>query len=238
MSGPVRHHRSIRKLIGRALPPAVLLALAATLAFALQVRQVRVSGTHRFPAREVENILRSALGSPTIAARAGALRSKVRAVPWVEDATVRVSLDGVVTCAVVERVPVAVAADGGVLRLVDREGRLLTTVESASSLLLLAGFAPFPEERAASLAAVPALEHAWGGKLERADRLGPHDIALHFADGSPAVLADPDRPEELSSARRVLAAWTAKQPAPLRLDARIPGRVAVLPAPPAPQGEE
>jgi len=142
------------------------------------VRQVRVSGTRRFPARDVENVLRTALGSPTITTRAGTLRARVRAVPWVDDATVRVSLDGVVTCAVVERVPVAVAVDAGVRRLVDREGRLLTTVESVSSLLLLTGFAPFPEERETLLAVVPALEQAWGGKLEHAERVGPHDVAL------------------------------------------------------------
>ncbi len=238
MSGQVRHHRPIRKLVGRTLPLAALLALIATFALTLQVRQVRVSGTRRFPARDVENVLRTALGSPTITTRAGTLRARVRAVPWVDDATVRVSLDGVVTCAVVERVPVAVAVDAGVRRLVDREGRLLTTVESVSSLLLLTGFAPFPEERETLLAVVPALEQAWGGKLEHAERVGPHDVALHFADGSPTVLADPDQPEELAGARRVLAAWTARQTVPLRLDARVPGRVAVLPASIPPEEEE
>ena len=216
MSGQVRHHRPIRKLVGRTLPLAALLALIATFALTLQVRQVRVSGTRRFPARDVENVLRTALGSPTITTRAGTLRARVRAVPWVDDATVRVSLDGVVTC----------------------EGRLLTTVESVSSLLLLTGFAPFPEERETLLAVVPALEQAWGGKLEHAERVGPHDVALHFADGSPTVLADPDQPEELAGARRVLAAWTARQTVPLRLDARVPGRVAVLPASIPPEEEE
>jgi len=89
----------------------------------------------------------------------------------VDDATVRVSLDGVVTCAVVERVPVAVAVDAGVRRLVDREGRLLTTVESVSSLLLLTGFAPFPEERETLLAVVPALEQpGWKARARRTRR--------------------------------------------------------------------
>ena len=236
MSGPVRHRRPFRKLVGRAVLPAVGLALTATLAAALQVREVRVSGSHRFPARDVEGVLRSALGTPTIAARAGALRAKVRAIPWVADAAVRVSLDGVVTCSIVERVPVAIAVDGGVRRLVDGAGHLLTTVDSGSSLLQLNGFAPYPEERETLLAAVAALERAWGGKLEWADRIGPHDVGLHFANVSPIVLADPERPEDLVGARHVLAAWIARQPVPLRLDARIGGRVAVLPAPGPPEG--
>lgn len=237
MSGPHRHRHTLRRLLRRTVPALVTLALTATLAVALQVREVRVVGARRFPARDVETVLRSALGSPTIATRAGALRTRVRAVPWVEDATVRVSLDGVVTCTVVERVPVAVEVDAGVQRLVDREGRLLTTIESASLLLRLDGFGPFPEEREALLGVVPALEHAWGGRLERADRVGPHDVALHFADTPPPVLADPRRPEELVAARRVFAAWTVKRPVPLRVDARLVGRVAVLPAPVAPKRE-
>jgi hypothetical protein len=206
------------------------------LAAALQVREVRVLGAHRFNSRDVEAVLRSALGSPTIATRAGALRDRVRAVPWVADATVRVSLDGVVTCAVLEREPVAVAVDSGVFRLVDREGRLLASVSSTPGLLRLDGFAPFPEERSAFLAARSDLERAWGAGIEVAQRLGPHDVALQFAGTSPAILADPGRSAELIAARRVLAAWSAKRPVPIRLDARVAGRVAVLPAPDVAEG--
>ncbi|MBZ5588059.1 MAG: FtsQ-type POTRA domain-containing protein [Acidobacteriia bacterium] len=237
MSAPRRHRHPVRRFLRRALPALVTLAATATLAVALQVREVRVVGARRFAARDVESVLRSALGSPTVATRASALRAKVRAVPWVEDATVRVSLDGVVTCAVVERVPVAVEVDAGVRQLVDREGRLLATIEAASSLLRLEGFGPFPEERETLLAVVPTLEGAWGGKLERVERVGPHDVALHFAEISAPVLADPGRPEELVTARRVFTAWTAKRSVPLRLDARLAGRVAVLPGQVAPEGE-
>ena len=235
MSGP--HLHPLRRFLRRILPAVVTLALTATLAVALQVREVRVLGAQRFPARDVETVLRAALGSPTIATRAGALRAGVRAVPWVADATVRVSLDGVVTCLLVEREPVAIAVDEGICWLVDREGRLLATVDSSSPLPRLEGFASFPEERSTLLAARPALERAWGASIESAKRLGPHDVALHFGDTSPPVLADPGRPEELVAARRVFAAWTAKRPVPLRLDARLVGRVAVLPAPIASKGE-
>ncbi len=235
MSGPVRHRRPLRRIVGRAAVGAVILALTATLAVALQVRQVRVVGARRFPARDVESVLRPSLGSPTIAARAASLRAVVRTVPWVADATVRISLDGVVTCTVEERAPVAVALDSGVRRLVDREGRILGNAEAAPALLELDGFAPYPEERRALLAQVPALERAWGGRLERVERVGPHDVALHFAGTAPVVLGDPDRPEGLAAARRVLAAWTASRPTPVRLDARVAGRVAVLPAPDAPE---
>jgi cell division septal protein FtsQ len=231
MSGIVRHRRLLRRLATRALPALLVLALTATLAVALQIRQVRVTGTHRFPAREAETVLRSALGTPTIAARASELRASVRALPWVADATVRISLDGLVSCAIVERTPVAIAVDPGVRQLLDGEGRLLAPAGAGGNLLELDGFAAYPEERAAVLAAATQLERCWNDRLQRIERVGPHDIALGFAGTPFPVLADPESPQSLVPARRVLDAWLAsRRSAPLRVDARVPGRVAVLPA--------
>jgi hypothetical protein len=235
VSGPVRHRGPLwRRLFTRALQGAVVLALTAAIAVALQVRQVRVSGARHFPARDIETVLRTALGSPTVATRAGALRTSVLAVPWVADATVQVSLDGVVTCSVTEREPVAVAVDAGVRRLVDREGRILAPAAGDTSLLELDGFAPFPEERAVLLAAVPVLERTWGARLERVERVGPSDVALHFSGTGLPVLVDPTKPAGVAAARRVLTAWAATRPSPARLDARVSGLVAVLPASPVP----
>lgn len=231
MSGIVRHRRLLRRLGTRALPGLFVLAVTATLAAALQVRQVRVTGAHRFPAREVVTVLRSALGTPTIAARASELRDSVRALPWVADATVRISLDGLVSCTIVERTPVAVAVDPGVRQLLDAEGHLLAPAGAGEDLLELDGFAAYPEERAAVLAAATQLERCWNDRLQRIGRVGPHDIALGFAGTPFPILADPESPLSLVPARKVLDAWLAsRRSVPLRVDARVPGRVAVLPA--------
>ncbi len=237
MSGPVRHRSRWQRLGARALPAFVVLAAGVAIAAALQVRDVRVSGTHRFPVREVETALRAALGTPTIATRAGALRARVLEIPWVADASVQVSLDGVVTCAVTEREPAAVAADGGVRRLVDSGGTILGPAPDGTSLLELDGFGPFPEERAAVLAAVPVCERAWGARIVSAQRIALNDVAFRFAGTPLPVLADPRRPDALREARRVLTAWTAKRPEPARIDARVAGLVAVLPAPEEPPAE-
>jgi cell division septal protein FtsQ len=232
MSGIVSQRRLARRLATRALPVLIVLALTATLAAALQVREVHVTGNHRFPAREVESVLRSALGTPTVAARASALRASVRALPWVAEANVRVSLDGLVSCSVVEREPVAIALDRGVRQLLDAEGRLLGPVDVATGLLEVEGFAAYPEERAAVLAAAAQLERSWNDRLQRIERVGAHDVALRFAGTPFPVLADPEDPGALSTARSALDAWLASgRPAPLRIDARVRGRVAVLPAP-------
>jgi cell division protein FtsQ len=222
------------RLLRTGLPLAVLLGATATLAFALQIRDVRVTGVRRFRTQEVTAVLDSALGTPTVAARAEQLRTRVRAIAWVADATVQVSLDGLVSCTVIERTPVALSCEARSCTLVDAEGRNLGAAEGALPALTLEGFAAHPEECAAVLGAAAELEQHWRGALEHVERLGPHDVALRFRDTPVSVLADPRTPGALADARAVLAAWTARAGRlPLRLDVRVPGRIAVLPAAPS-----
>jgi cell division septal protein FtsQ len=233
MSGSTRSRRRWRRTVIRLAGVVVLLGLTATIAAGLQVHELRVTGTKRFPKTDIEAILRHALGAPTIATRAESLRTRVCSVPWVADARVHMSLDGVVTCEVEERVPRAVAVDGVERMLMDSEGRLLAAAPGVVAILELHGFAAFPGERAAVLAAAAALEQAWGAALSSIVRTGPRDVELHFASTSVVVLADPARPDKLATARRVLAAWIEATGAlPERLDARAQDRVAVLPPPP------
>jgi len=231
VSGIVRHRRSWRRLAAAVAVLTAAVGLTAALATALQVRQVRVEGPSRFPTAEVERALQHALGSTALTVRAADLRALVSALPWVDDASVRVTLDGTVHCVVHERQPVAVARDGPHVRLADRQGHLLGEARGSLPALEVSGFAPFPEERAAVLDAVEKIEQAWGARIKVAERVGPADVALAFDDLPCTVLVDPSRPHQVALARRVLEAWQRDgQPMPRRLDARIDGRVAILPA--------
>jgi hypothetical protein len=110
---------------------------------------------------------------------------------------------------------------------------LLGPYSADLGLVRLDGFAPFPEERTHALAGLRSCEVAWGGRAERIERLGPHDVALHFAGDGPSVLADPASPAELAVGRQVFAAWPVNRLGVVsRIDVRVPGRVAVLPAAP------
>lgn len=239
MSWGPRRRRLLQRWMLRAGVLALLLGVTATLAAALQVREVRVEGTQRFPAEAIRQVLHSALGSPTLTVRPDDLREAVLRLPWVAEAQVRLSLDGVVACTVEERVPVAVATSRSGLELVDREGRLLFRVTSAPELPVLEGFAPYPEERAALLAAIDALGARWGTPVRRALRLGPNDVRLDFGQAQPAVVVDPAKPDNLVDARKVLAAWTITYGGPPAvLDARVARRIAVVPAPVQPLSEE
>ena len=233
MSGIVRHRHPWRRVVRYSVMTVVVAALTGTLALAVQVRRVHVTGTSLYPAREVEQVLASALGERVISTSAEELRDRTLQVPWVADAMIRLSLDGTVSCLVIERTPVAVAQDGGARQLVDASGRLLGDHEAPGQLLELRGFAPYPAERGSILATAQQLERFWGGRLVGIERLGARDVALSFADTPFVVLADPAEASLLGAARAVTAAWTEKtKAAPQRVDARVPGRVALLPAPP------
>ena len=233
MSGFVPHRRRWRRPAVRLTLGIAVVALTATLAAGLQVRAIRVAGVSRFRAAEVEAALSFAVGTPTMALRADTLRDAARAIPWVADAKVQISIDGVVSCDVVERQPVAMAVDGTIRLMVDGEGRLLGALAGEVPALELCGFAADSEGRASVLRAAPGAEKQWGASLVRAERVGPRDVLLVFADTACGALVDPSQPDGVALARRVLVAWTAEtKSVPQRIDVRVPGRVAVLPAPP------
>lgn len=232
MSGIVRHRQSWKRTVRVGLILVAGAILTTTLGMAFQVRRVLVEGTRRFGTTEVETALQPALGSMSLTVRAADLRDAVLEVPWVEEASVRVSLDGVVHCLVREREPVAVAIDGAVVSLVDATGHLMGAPHGVLPELELVDFAPFPEERATLLASLPSLQRAWGAPVRRALRLGFSNVALSFPNVSCPILVDPTSESQLRLARRVLETWQRDtHSAPQRLDARVDGRVAVLPAP-------
>lgn len=235
MSGPIRRRSRLRFLAPRLALATAAVVLTGSIAAALQVRRVMVEGVGGPVLQQVEAVLAAAVGSPTLVVRAEELRAAVlHQVSWVADAAVTVSLDGVVHCAATLRQPVAVLTGGAQPLLVDDSGRILgePMAGAPSPSLELVAYAPHPEERAALLAALPSLQATWGGQVRRAERLGPRDVALQFADSPLLVLADPSRPLGLAAGRAVLTAWERHSlPAASRLDVRVPGRVALLPAP-------
>jgi hypothetical protein len=227
-----RPTRGWRRLAARLAFPVAFLVVTATLAAALQVREVIVSGTKRFPASDIERVLLAAIGSPTVTVRPESLREAVLAVPWVAAASVRVSLDGRIECQIEEREPVAVAVSGTVRELVDASGCAIGPAGPATTLFELHGFGRRASEREDAVAAAGALALAWGAPVITIERLGPRDLAVRFADGACVVVVDPGATALLRAARRVHDAWARQVGTPpQRLDARTPGRIAILPAP-------
>jgi len=214
------------KLALPAVPLLAALAGVGVVGHAWEVRTVEVEGVRLFDPAPVRKALEEALGRPPVAASASALREKVLAIPWVEDAQVSVELSGAVRCLVRERTPAALLADGNPPQLLDATGRVLGPARGSEPLVSLVGFAPYPEERQLALALLPRLAEAWGKPVRLCQRLAARDLAVSFGEEDPLVLLDPQRPEALVRAKQVLAAWEASGQGKLaRVDVRVPGKV-------------
>ncbi|MGC8917095.1 MAG: cell division protein FtsQ/DivIB [Thermoanaerobaculum sp.] len=222
--------RATRSLRTWARALVVLLAPlgAGVLGHAWQVRKVEVVGVRFFDGKAARQVLEEALGKPPMLASASVLRDRLLALPWVEDARVTVGLDGTVRCQLRERTPVAVLTDVTPPQLVDITGRLLGPAGSNAELLALSGFAAHPEERAEILGLVKDLEKAWGQPVVACERLGSREVAVSFAQDRVTVLLDPQHPEGVAAARKVLALWDEQTLGVVaRLDVRVPGKVFV-----------
>lgn len=214
----------------KALVVPLVLVSAGVLAQAWQVHRLEVVGVRRFDAGAARKALEDALGKPPLLASASALREKLLALPWVEDAQVIVGLDGTIRCLVEERAPAGIQVDRDPPQLVDAQGKVLGPAGGDLDLPVLSGFAPYPEERERVLLVLPSLEATWGQKVTRCQRLGVREVAVSFAGEAITVVLDPQHPESLLQARRVLAAWNKANLGPIsRLDLRVPGKVFVQP---------
>ncbi len=219
--------RSSRFWAKALLVPLALLA-AGVLAQAWQVHRLEVVGVRHFDASTARQALEDTLGKPPLLASASALREKLLTVPWVEEAQVTVGLDGTIRCVLQERTPAAILIDCEPWQLVDAQGKILGPAGSELDLPMLSGFVPYPEERARVLQVLPRLASTWGEPVARCQRLGARDVAVLFASDAMTLVLDPQHPESLVHARRVLSAWNKANLGPIsRLDVRVPGKVFV-----------
>ncbi len=90
----------------------------------LKVGRVDVRGSHFLSEGEIRELMGPSVGENILGLDLEALKSRLRASPWVADATVRRTLPDTVEVQIRERVPLALAeADG--LYLMDAEGTLI-----------------------------------------------------------------------------------------------------------------
>jgi len=90
----------------------------------LKVGRVDVRGSHFLSEGEIRELMGPAVGENILVLDLEALKTRLRASPWVADATVRRTLPDTIEVQIRERVPLALAeADG--LYLMDAEGTLI-----------------------------------------------------------------------------------------------------------------
>lgn len=121
-----RHRRFRRRLLWAMIVLSVgCLVWLLTRSPALDVDHLEVHGSARTSADAVREAAAVDLGDQLLDVDAGAVRERVRSLPWVTDAAVRVHWNGLVEVFVFESEPVAVVGHAGGAMLVDAEGRVL-----------------------------------------------------------------------------------------------------------------
>ena len=220
-----------RKTYRRYGVAAALLALptvAGLAAFSpfLDVDTVRVSGTRRLTAQQVEQAANVGDG-PMVTVDTGEVQKRVAALRGVKRATVRREWPGVVVVEVVERVPVVAVPRGTTTDLYDIEAVLVDNVLSApktTPVLRVASGTPTPEVVRAAVGMLRALPRELRRDVRDLRADGPASLSFHLADGAEVVWGSGERTREKVRALTLLVAQKAK-----RYDLRVPDRPAVVP---------
>ncbi|HEY5153732.1 MAG TPA: FtsQ-type POTRA domain-containing protein [Acidimicrobiales bacterium] len=112
----------------------------------LDIDEVRATATPHVSEQQLLDASGLRPGDHLVDVDPGAVRNRLLALPWVDDATVDVDWWGTVTLAVTERTPVAAISDGaGAFVLADATGRALTTLPVGADLggaIIVDGVAP------------------------------------------------------------------------------------------------
>ena len=148
-----RQRRRRLWLAGAAAVVAVIaLVWFVTHSALLDVDHIRATATTHVSEQDLLDASGLHPGDRLVDVDPGAVRNRLLALPWVQDATVDVDWWGTVNLAVSERTPVAAISDGaGAFVLADASGRALTTLPVGADLggaIIVDGIAPVaPGER-------------------------------------------------------------------------------------------
>lgn len=202
-------------------------ALEGTGSLGLRIEEVLVEGRARTDGEEILARLGLALERPILAVDPAAARAELEALPWVKSASVERQLPGTVYIRIIEREPLALWQEQGVIRVIDREGGVIPSIEPRRFAHLPLVVGPDAPAHAARLIAVMNSEPELRDRVTAAVRVGGRrwnvqiegriDVRLPEADAAAAwsQLARIERQQGLLS-RDVIV-----------IDLRLPDRLVV-----------
>ncbi|MBU6165169.1 MAG: FtsQ-type POTRA domain-containing protein [Alphaproteobacteria bacterium] len=237
-----------RRQLGLGLAGLVVLALAGmilagvpqrawtsfvqwTAARGWEVRHVELTGAREQNRLAIYNAVLNGPSNAMLATDLAAVRRRLRALPWIADASVQRRLPDTLVIAVTERRPVALwQLNRQLVGAIDISGRVLarTRLERWNDLPILIGPQANAHVREALelIAATPL-----GRDMFATTLVGGRRWDVHFKTGE--VLALPDQPGRARSALANFARLDARGPDRLlggrftRFDMRLPGRMIV-----------
>lgn len=149
----------------------------------LVVRHVAVTGTQRLKRAEVVGAASVPLGTPLARLDAGAVRSRVAAVPQVESVRIERHWPSTLKIEITERTPRAAVAQGNRYALVDASGLTIATVPKRPAklpLLEVVGDLPHNPAVAASVSAIRSLPKPLTTVLRQVTATDASHVTLHL----------------------------------------------------------
>lgn len=186
--------------------------------------QVSLTGHRYTPDSDVFDAIGLATARTLLSFDLRAAQDRIERLPWVERASIERVLPDSLEVRISERSPFAVWQLGERTFLIDRSGRVLSTVprNTMPSLPRVAGEGAATE--AAGLFALLAGHPALMARVEIAERVGSRRWVLRLTGGGTVQLPARGEADALARALRVAA---APGPDAREIDVRVPGRTLV-----------
>lgn len=204
----------------------------------LVVARVTVEGRMNADAAEILAVSGLAQGQPMLGVSPEAIRARLEALPWVEQASVQRRFPGHVHLVIEERTPFAIWQNRGRFALIDRDGRIIVrdAVERFADLPLVVGEGAAGE--AATLLGVLAMYPEVQRRVTAAVRVNQRRWNLRLVSGADVLLPEG---HEAAALERLVALHQENQVLDRQLiavDLRLPDRMVLRPAPLPPEQPE
>lgn len=205
--------------------------VAASASGGLVVARVTVEGRMHADAAEILAASGLAQGQPMLDVSPEAVRARLEALPWVEQASVQRRFPGHVHLVIEERTPFAIWQNRGRFALIDRQGRMIVrdAVERFAALPLVVGEGAASE--AATLLGVLAMYPEVKQRVTAAVRVNQRRWNLRLVSGADVLLPEG---HEAAALERLVALHHENQVLDRQLvavDLRLPDRMVLRPAP-------
>jgi cell division protein FtsQ len=149
----------------------------------LEVVDLLVEGRDRSLRSRILEALEVRRGTPILQLDPNTARERLKALPWVEDATVERRLPHTVYVRLIERQPLALWQQGGRLAVIDRAGKVVPEAEPRRFAMLPLVVGPDAPQHAAEIISVLHSEPGLMTKVTAAVRVGGRRWSIQLKGG-------------------------------------------------------
>lgn len=205
-----------RRITTVAVAVALLVAAATVTALSMfRVRTISVRGSRHLTQNEVLRLAGVTKGTNILSLSPPSVARSLERDPWVLSATISKDLPSTVTVVVRERVPIAVARVGDVLRLVAADGTMLDEAPRDARLPMIGAVkgAPPPSSAGAGAAAraIAAMTPATRDQVSRVAVLSDGSLRVRLLGGAMVMYGTASELRAKAVSLEALLRWATRQ---------------------------